>query len=94
MEKVKIDGIALDILSIRSTPDLLIIEFYNEIDLVNADLSTIELFTAGNVKCAELKGYDTIYKIDDNTVILSNDGSVYVEPVENDLLDNEITMGL
>lgn len=42
----------------------------------------IELLTRGGEVYGSFSGYTTVYKIEDasNTVILSNDGSVYVEP--------------
>ena len=43
-------------------------------------LSDFELYNSHDVKFAEYGGYDTLYKEKDNGFILSNDGSVYVEP--------------
>ena len=80
MEKIKIQEELLDIVSIKRAPNLLIIEFPKVIDLSQKDLKLIELFTAGDVKCADFEGYETIYKIDGNIATLSNDGSIYAEP--------------
>lgn len=44
----------------------------------------IESYTAGGYLATTFSGYETVYKEDENTVLLSNDGSVYteLEPVE------------
>lgn len=55
------------------------------ISALTADMSifeTITLLTRGGGKCGTFSGYTTVYKIEDNTLTLSNDGTVYVEPME------------
>lgn len=84
MEKIRIHNEELEIVSIRQNGSLLIIEFPQIIDISNKDLSSIDIYTSGGIKCTKepITGFITIYKIEGNTVILSNDGSVYVEPKE------------
>lgn len=43
-------------------------------------LSEFELYNNHDIKFAEYSGYDTVYRETENGFILSNDGSVYVEP--------------
>jgi hypothetical protein len=81
MEKIKILNEELEIVSISvSGGNLLVIKFPEVTDLSKKDLSEIEVLTAGGVSCATLAGYTTIYKTDSNSVILSNDRSIYTEP--------------
>lgn len=84
MEKIKISNEELEVVSIRQNGSLLIIEFPQITDLSNKNLSTIDIYTSGGIKCTKepITDFNTIYKVDDNTVILSKDGSVYVEPEE------------
>jgi hypothetical protein len=53
------------------------VELNNE---VPDEWGDITVYTAGNVKCAFLTGFVTVYHMDSRTVTLSNDGSVYKEP--------------
>jgi hypothetical protein len=81
MERIKIQDEELEIVSISvNRGNLLVIEFPGVMDLTSKDLSEIEVLTAGGVSCATMTGYTTIYKVDGNFVVLSNDGSVYTEP--------------
>lgn len=80
MEKVKINNTMYEIKNIQEYSNLLKIEFNYIEDLTNIDLSSIEVYTSGNVFCREFSNYNTIYKQNDNVVILSNDGSIYKEP--------------
>ena len=80
MEKIKMNDVIHEIISINQKGALLQIEFSEETDLSCEDLTEIEVLTSGGVVCASLSGYTTIYKCDGNTIILSNDGSVYIEP--------------
>lgn len=69
------------------SPNLLSVTFDNSvvISALTVDMSifeTITLLTRGGAKCGVFSGYTTVYKIEDNTLILSNDGTVYVEPTE------------
>jgi hypothetical protein len=79
MEKVRIQDIIYEIKSIKEHGSLLEIEFNTNIDLSNVDLTSIDVLTEGNVKCRSFNEYTTIYKTSDNLIILSNDGSIYVE---------------
>ena len=40
----------------------------------------IQVYTAGGIPCANLPGYDTVYRDEGETVYLSDDGSVYMPP--------------
>lgn len=42
----------------------------------------LELYTAGNVLATTLSGWTTVYRIDGQTVYLSDDGSVYTPPAD------------
>jgi hypothetical protein len=81
MERIKIQDEELEIVSISvNRCNLLVIEFPGVMDISSRDLSEIEVLTAGGVTCTTMFGYNTIYKVDGNFVVLSNDGSVYTEP--------------
>ena len=41
----------------------------------------IVLYTAGDIECATLVGWTTVYRDEGQTVYLSDDGSVYQPPV-------------
>lgn len=78
MEKIKLQDHEFEVVSIlKSGLNLLTIEFLDTLDISGIDKSSVEVFTDGGVRCATLVGYITIYKIDGNKVVLSNDGSVY-----------------
>ena len=81
MEKVKIKDITYEIKSIKEHSPLLEIEFNTNVDLSNVDLTLIDVLTEGNVKCRSFNDYTTIYKYSDNLIVLSNDGSIYTEPI-------------
>ena len=71
--------------SISVFGNLLTIKFDSEIDMSSFEdmsiFNCIKIYTRGEMKCAEYTGYTTLYKpINDYTVILSNDGSVYTDP--------------
>ena len=48
---------------------------------VPTEWGDITLITTGGVEADTLTGYNTVYRQIDKTVWLSNDGSVYQEPV-------------
>lgn len=81
MEKLKISNDIIDITDIKQEDALLKISFVGPENLTGLDLSKIDLLTEGGLTCRVFEGYTTIYRISDNVVILSNDGSVYIEPV-------------
>lgn len=88
-EKIQLtNGSVYEFDDIRCVGDLLKIKFDKTVDIEEliSDMSifnTIQVLTVGDTVCATLKDYTTVYKRDDNDSILtlSNDGSVYVEPV-------------
>jgi len=61
----------------QNQPHVLKIVFAGDIP---KNFGDIEVFTAGDIQCANLPGYGTIWKKDNKTVWLSDDGSVYTEP--------------
>ena len=71
--------------SISVFGNLLTIKFDSEIDMSSFEdvsiFNCIKIYTRGEMQCAEYTGYTTLYKpINDHTIILSNDGSVYTDP--------------
>lgn len=82
MESIKLSTNTYYIDKISHSNNLLKIKFPEFIDLSKDDLSHIEVYTSGGKLCTNLNGFTTVFKeLDDNNVIvLSNDGSVYIEP--------------
>ena len=85
MKKIKIQNQFYEIKNIIENPPLLTIIFNEKIDLTDKDLSLIEVYTEGGMKCREFTEYETIYKPIDNNckIILSSDGSIYTELEDN-----------
>lgn len=80
MDKIRILNKEYDINSIAyNGANLLAIDFVSEVP--ESYKGTFELLTESDTVYADIEGYDTIYKIDNNVVILSNDNSVYPETV-------------
>lgn len=78
MEKIRIKNKNYDITDIRpSIHSVIQITFADE---VPEEYGDIDVYTAGGVQSAHLPGFATIYRRDDKTVWLSNDGSVYTPP--------------
>lgn len=80
MEKVTINQAKrkYGIESIRPISDHVIrIVFADDVPNSYGDIS---IYTSGDIQCAYLPGYDTIYRDDGKTVYLSDDGSVYTPP--------------
>lgn len=80
MEKIKINhtGPAYGIQSITPVSEHVIrIVFAGSIP---AEWGDIGVYTAGDLQCANLPGYDTVYRDEGQTVYLSDDGSVYAPP--------------
>lgn len=81
MEYIKIDEKRYLVKDIsRVNANLIKIEYENEIP--SESTSVIDIFTSGGELCGRLVDYETIYKKAEKSVIYSNDGSVYTEPVE------------
>ena len=79
MEKIKINSKIYEIQSIvRIEPHVLQIVFTGSAPEKWDD--DIVLYTAGDVECATLSGWTTIYRDEGQTVYLSDDGSVYQTP--------------
>jgi len=51
-------------------------------DAIPEEFGDIQVYTAGGIQCANLPGYDTIYRAEGKTVCLSDDSSVYTPPAE------------
>ena len=79
MEKIKVKGKLYEIRSIQTTePHVPQIIFAGTPPTKwNGD---IVLYTAGDVECATLSGWTTVYRDEGQTVYLSDDGSVYQTP--------------
>lgn len=80
MEKITIDkGKKMyEIESIRPiSAHVMQIVFANDVPGTYGDIS---LYTSGDIQCAFLSGYDTVYRDEGKTVYLSDDGSVYTPP--------------
>ena len=91
MEKLRIKKKEYDIEGIEKDGNLLKIMFSSETDNIKF-AGTMDLLTAGGELEATICGYTTVYKVDGSTVVLSNDGSVYTEPVsEPDPVTPELT---
>lgn len=81
MEKIRINNVTYDILEIGCPAgNLLQIAFGQLLEKIEFT-GTIELLTEGEELCASFEGFNTVYRSEDNIVTLSNDGSVYTEPV-------------
>ena len=81
MEKIKLSGQTYEIRSIIPTAEhVLQIIFTDAVPEVWG--SNIELYTAGDVLATTLTGWNTVYRDEGQIVYLSDDGSVYVPPVD------------
>ena len=79
MEKIKVKGKLYEIRSIQTIEShvLQIVFASTPPTKWNGD---IVLYTAGDIECATLSGWNTVYRDEGRTVYLSNDGSVYQTP--------------
>ena len=81
MEKIKINSKIYEIQSIvRIEPHVLQIVFSGSAPEKWDD--DIVLYTAGDIECATLTGWNTVYRDEGQTVYLSDDGSVYTPPTD------------
>lgn len=79
MEKIKVKGKIYEIRSIQTIePHVLQIVFSGTPPTKWG--GDIVLYTAGDVECATLSGWATVYRDEGKTVYLSDDGSVYKAP--------------
>lgn len=79
MEKIKVKGKLYEIQSIQTTEaHVLQIAFASTPPTKWA--GDIVLYTAGDIECAVLTGWNTVYRDEGQTVYLSDDGSVYQTP--------------
>lgn len=96
MEKIKIGESVYDIIKIRERPPLLTIEFPEPVEVNSSRLRNLVLLTDGGILCRELTEYTTIFRTNENILVLSSDGSVFTEqetvepyiPTPEDLLNN------
>lgn len=91
-EKIKLTNeCSYEISHIHKYKNLLTITFDETVDIASLleDMSifnTIQLLTRGDSVAGEFADFNTIYLQEENTIILSNDGSVYVPPVIDDTI--------
>ena len=89
-EKIQLNnGKNYEIDYIRNMRNLLEIHFDQNVDMseITSDMSffdSINILTRNGEVCGTYESFNTIYKQDDTILILSNDGSIYVEPVITD----------
>jgi len=82
MEKIKTKDLTLEVeCIIPRGSNILEIKFPQSVDLSSFDLSSIEVLNEHDLLCATFIGYSTIYSTVGDLVKLSNDGSIYVEPI-------------
>lgn len=82
-EKVRVDNNVYEIDNIRFLGNLLEITFDENVDVSVLDASTfsyLTLLTRGDDVCGEYEGYGTCYKMNGQTLTLSNDGSTEGTP--------------
>ena len=91
MEKIRINDVTYNILAINCPNENLLQIVFEKIPDTEF-VGKIELLTEGDELCASFEGFNTVYRSEDNIVTLSNDGSVYTEPVpEPDPVEPEPT---
>lgn len=83
MEKIKINkgNTFYPIKSIRPVSEHIMQVVFE--DVVPAEWGDITIYTSGDIEATTLSGYDTLYRMEGQTVYLSNDGSVYTPPSES-----------
>ena len=93
LEKLRIKKKEYDIESIEKIENLLKVMFMAGIEIDKIQFpKSMDLLTAGGELETTIEGYTTVYKYDASTVVLSNDGTVYTEPVpEPDPVEPELT---
>ena len=80
MEKIKIVDTIYEIKSIAPVSNNVIqIIFAGDPPAAWGNITT---YTIGGLEAGHITGYDTVYRVEGQTVYLSNDGSVYQEPPE------------
>lgn len=85
MEKIKIHDTEYEIISIMpAATNVLRIEFADAVPEKWGDITT---YTVGGMEAGYISGYDTLYRADGQMIYLSNDGSVYEPPEEQELIN-------
>ena len=79
MEKIKVKGKLYEIRSIQTTEAHVLQIVFDSTPPTKWD-GDIVLYTAGDIECATLSGWNTVYRDEGRTVYLSDDGSVYQTP--------------
>lgn len=79
MEKIKVKGKLYEIRSIQTTEAHVLQIVFASTPPTKWD-GDIVLYTAGDIECATLSGWNTVYRDEGRTVYLSDDGSVYQKP--------------
>lgn len=81
-----LNGRRYDIEEMSSFDNIITIVFSSEVNIKDIildmeNLKKIIVLTRSKIPCGLYEGFNTIYKISGQTLILSNDGSIYVDPV-------------
>lgn len=79
MEKIKVKGKLYEIRSIQTTEAHVLQIVFASTPPTKWD-GDIVLYTAGDIECATLSGWNTVYRDEGRTVYLSDDGGVYQKP--------------
>ena len=79
MEKIKVKGKLYEIRSIQTIEPCVLQIVFAGTPPTKWD-GDIVLYTAGDIECATLAGWNTVYRDEGRTVYLSDDGSVYQTP--------------
>lgn len=93
MEKLRIGAEFYNIEKIDyDSANVLKIRFASGVNVSALDFPAhMELYTAGFMRCSEFDGFTTVYKQDENTVYLSNDGTVFKEQEPQTTITVELT---
>lgn len=88
-EKVKINGVVYEIDNIRyMRRNLLYIWFDESVNVPEFTedmfIEPIELLTRGGDVSGVIEGFTTIYSMKPHSIVLSNDGTIFIEPVIDD----------
>ena len=79
MEKIKVKGKLYEIRSIQTIEPHVLQIVFTSTPPTKWD-GDIVLYTAGDIECAVLTGWNTVYRDEGQTVYLSDDDSVYQTP--------------
>ena len=91
-EKIRVNNITYYIDNIVNMGNIIMIVLsevdFNGMDSLIAGIKKsndgITIYTRSGIECGTIYGYNTIYRVYENKLYISNDGSVYVEPSEDE----------